>query len=684
MKSQKKVKNQKEDSVCANPNLPTIAIEKNSHDQTQLDYLDQLGFIYGSVILKYVQQDNLFKKKLIFRKEGWKNQKQSFYTPKWNGIYILTGPISNCFVIDIDNLQKPEAAKLKELCQSDCNLIVQSKKGPHFYYTFDNDLNLTRTFENFGFDIRAQGGIILSPPSFYFDENNNRIQYEYKRLPEGHTVNSISQKTKEYLFQLIVGPIKNKKEMKNHIKEVKKIINIKIDPIKETHDGIKKVLDGLDKQRSVDYHDWLYCGWILKNEGYGLELWDYFSKKSDTYCLDSNYPFYEKYFMNNYDEENRLTIATLWYWLRCDDPKLFHALRKEKIINEYKLNSDFKIEIFDNFDHNVMLDLFEADMIALGPEKYSLIIELTNSFKYFNKFHMETLGANYKYTCNKNNKYWENIGFELKKPYRNLKVELDKKKWHFYKFYEGNLHKPYYNKIEFEPDKKFNKHHTINMFKGFKYENSNIECDLQLIKPILDHIVYLCNCNQTTSDYVINRCAYIIQHPSHKRNLAIVFYCLIDDDSGANIFVSIMGKIFGDYFGEFDNKDLKWSMEEKFRYKYLMVGKNIILRKHESLDFLNERIEKPGFTIYGDSNTIPNSYTVNDYCNFILFVKDERSIGRLAGFNWRYNVIFGPQYGKEKEYYNYLENVINDEKIMESFFIYLKTKDLKNFDPSEF
>ena len=62
---------------------------------------------------------------------------------------------------------------------TECKMIVKTKKGFHFYYEFDNDLNYTMTYQNYGFDLRADGGVIIAPPSRYADEKGTVIEYKY-------------------------------------------------------------------------------------------------------------------------------------------------------------------------------------------------------------------------------------------------------------------------------------------------------------------------------------------------------------------------------------------------------------------------------------------------------------------------------------------------------------------------
>ena len=92
---------------------PTITKEKKSHDKTQLKFLDEMKFIYGSVQINY-KFDGIRYRKYPQIKGKWKGQSESRYDSSCNGLYVLTGPISNFFVIDIDDV----------LCESSKYIII--------------------------------------------------------------------------------------------------------------------------------------------------------------------------------------------------------------------------------------------------------------------------------------------------------------------------------------------------------------------------------------------------------------------------------------------------------------------------------------------------------------------------------------------------------------------------------
>jgi P4 family phage/plasmid primase-like protien len=87
---------------------------------------------------------------------------------------------------------------------------------------------------------------------------------------------------------------------------------------------LKKVLFGLSPKRADDYEDWLRVGFICFNECVGMEMWDAWSKQSRKYtagCCVEKWSGFKK---------GNLTVATLWKWLKADNPALFAELSPQR------------------------------------------------------------------------------------------------------------------------------------------------------------------------------------------------------------------------------------------------------------------------------------------------------------------------------------------------------------------
>ena len=96
--------------------------------------------------------------------------------------------------------------------------------------------------------------------------------------------------------------------------------------IKEENDGdlIAKLLSKLALKRCNDHDDWVRAGIICFNEGVPLKVWDDWSKKGSGYRAGECAKRWKSFKRGN------ISQATLWRWLREDNPTAFEALRGER------------------------------------------------------------------------------------------------------------------------------------------------------------------------------------------------------------------------------------------------------------------------------------------------------------------------------------------------------------------
>ena len=96
----------------------------------------------------------------------------------------------------------------------------------------------------------------------------------------------------------------------------------------------------LNEKRSNDYHDWLRVGLALHNiDNSLLSVWSEFSKKAGVKFKEGECEKIWKT-MKNPSNGNVLTIRSLAYWAKQDDPKQFEAFNKEEFKNMMKKSLD--------------------------------------------------------------------------------------------------------------------------------------------------------------------------------------------------------------------------------------------------------------------------------------------------------------------------------------------------------
>jgi P4 family phage/plasmid primase-like protien len=340
-----------EDWLLPRTSLPKIATEKIFHDKTQIKFLENMSFIYGSVDIKmkYYESDNIYKKDPTYVRK-WKNQTKSFHDPRLNCMYVLTGEISNCFVIDIDDETLPIANKISNMSKKTCNLISETRRGKHFFFLYDEEIFECKQFKEYGFDIRSNGGLIFCPPGYYYDENNKLIQYKYSKKPDNLQLNKMTDELKTYLLNLCnhhqdtdSKKTKKIKSKSNNKKEefltpyVKSLLKNKESYILTLKEALKEGVENLDVNRNCCYTKWVELGMLLSKFGdYGVNLWKDFSK---------NYSDYDEDEINKklitFSENDGLQFGSLYHWLKEDNKKYskYYYIKYKELINF--INIDF-------------------------------------------------------------------------------------------------------------------------------------------------------------------------------------------------------------------------------------------------------------------------------------------------------------------------------------------------------
>ena len=286
----------------------------------------------GSMTVKPHPVDG-YKKDFAFPSE-WQKLTKSSIDRRASGHAMRTGSDVGIFGIDIDDPELPHNQELMDLMVN-CNMKQKTKKGFHYIYKWDPRIKQS-TSKELALDTRANGGCLFVAPSCARAPDGSIIaSYEWLRLPEeDNEINAVPEEVIEYL---------------------KKFGNIYIDAPKEDilseptntdtdRDGdvnvLFKVLDGLNVKRFDDYDSWLKIGIVCHNEGLPLTVWDTFSQKSDGYEVGAC----GKKWLTFKEKSVRLTEATLWFWLKQDNPTLFYSLMEERE-STWKL-----IELLNNND----------------------------------------------------------------------------------------------------------------------------------------------------------------------------------------------------------------------------------------------------------------------------------------------------------------------------------------------
>jgi len=121
----------------------------------------------------------------------------------------------------------------------------------------------------------------------------------------------------------------------------------------ETTDPWIELLNGLSDARYATYLDWLRIAAVVKNEKWDYETFDKICEKRPQYHKESNLKIFKKL-----QDDGKVKQATLWAWLKEDNPTLFGKLQQKR--RDFYKTLDFGISDKD------YAEMFYAQM----PDRY--------------------------------------------------------------------------------------------------------------------------------------------------------------------------------------------------------------------------------------------------------------------------------------------------------------------------
>lgn len=615
-----------------------------------LELYERLKINYGSCDL----QINDIGKKVIMNSTSWDDP----YNKDKNCVRAKTGEINGFCDLDLDDMKNPVCQKLEELADKCCNFKYRTKKGFHYWFRFDEDLKQTIHKKEYGFDFLANGGLTFCPPTNYLDFNKQRIVYTFVIQPEeNQRLNRMSDELKDELKRLFIDRIKPKDKLLN--KEIKleqhKTEKAKIENSEKNDIEMAKILNLLNINRADDYCYWIITGLALKSAGYNLKLWDDFSRRSNKYREG------ETSYLWTYLNPNRITTKTIYYWLKLDNPEEFQKSKSK--INNYNKTINMKDE--KEFSDEIFYKMLKEDKDLLNSD-YEKYFEQTISFKYFNHFHMHITYGNIFYAITYDNykQYLSSIS-SIKDTYLEYKE--------FINLWLGSAKRQKYKKLDFLPNQVCPSS-TYNMFSNFLYEKENKTYNYDKIKPLLDHLILLCN-NKDVSDYLIKWWASIRQHPDKKSLVAIVLYS-DTQGTGKNTAVDIVGSLFKGYTASITESDIGKKFNKKFEGKLLIWGDEISgNNKHDSNALKNlitqtiQNIEPKGKDEYECRDNSNYMFTTNYDSAFKIEEKDRRML-----------LINCLEKCESVQYYKHLQELLKDDEVLYELDKYISTIDLSTFD----
>lgn len=671
-----------------------------------LEELQKLNFKIGSVEITTFYNDKGELKKNLFYGRDWHKPKIvkeikfkkiikddndepiiKDETHIMNGYYVITGKESNIIVLDLDDMNNEHCKELHKLCGLYGAFTVNTRKGHHFYFQYDDDfktkLQGRDDNDNVIFDLQTNGQQIICPPSTYSTPDGN-INFEYKILSQTpYEIKPMHQKIKEYLLNFKNNNTKTIKSNKSCAeKKVIQPTNTIIDSTIIQDELIIRLINGLNEKRSTQTDNWLTASYCFHNSKYDLKYFDYFSKLHYKKYNSLEVSIHYDKLKIKTDIDKQLTMATLWAWLKEDNEGLFAELKKETTPEHYKIT----IDKYECLSYERLYKLVEDDQQELG-EDYYYTFKNSRSFQYFNHFFIWLCPQSTMYKIDdKGPLPYDTKCFPdlkviqfVKKEDKHGNINIEKKGHCFVNMWIKSKEMRKIAKFVFNPNPEYiNNKEEVNLFNGFPLDKNNDGTyDESLIKVYLDHIKRICNNEKDVYDYVLNWFAHIIQKPHVRTTVALVFYS-DTEGVGKNLIFDVLNKILGKYYLKLKStEEFTINFNSHHQNKLLGVCDEINARARSISDELKDAISRNTMVITYKGK---ESYVIDDYINLVLTTNNE-GVLKVPRAGRRFEIIGCPEQKIDREVTKKILNIMNDDKLLMNVYNYFKNRDITEFDP---
>jgi len=515
------------------------------------------------------------------------------------GYALLTGKRSGITAIDVDDMKLEHNMILSRLCEEAGAIKQVSRKGNHYIFRYTPALKTT-TNKKLALDIRNDDGLLYCEPSKYIADGKTH-KYKFMNLPD--EISEIPECPKAVLDYInnLYKPVLSKEEKKKVAVSAKKdahaLDKMKAD-ISLSQEDIRTVLMSINQEHAEDYHDWIKVGLALYNAKMPWELFDEFSQRSKE-GYEEGKCFYTWNSFKHREQEDPITLKTLYWWLKQENPEVFATL-----INQQ-----------DNAEYVKMKTEFEKDNFIVGTKLCHLHQNGTRSF--ISDTEARLLYANREF-----------------KVYDGEKV----KKQPFYNIWLKDPKRKQYDRMDFCPDMQSCPESVYNLFKGLK--GGELQMDMtpeeikEAIEPVLYHIGTLTSQNP---EYFIRWLANIIQTPHIKSQTSIVLRDVSKmlkpgGGTGKNLFIEWFGeKLLGDeYFLVLGNNSLLYDQfTEHLEHKLLVYIEEAKGRDNmREIDTLKASITSKSKMI--NRKGVPK-YMQNDFARYIWGTNNENPLPTYGG-----------------------------------------------------
>ena len=708
-----------------------------------VEMLQEFCFVMGSFKLgaRILRDDN--DNPIGIKKEpkglpiNWREPKTAKVDLSNSGFYVLTGTISNCIVIDIDDPENEIAKRIMAYGDEQCDLIVKTNKGYHYYFAYDPTFPTPLHADKLGFpcDLLTTGSMVYAPPTAYRNPlTGGMVHYQIKRIPKerkGRILAPMSEELRSCILHnmKIVAKGKSNTSIPHSEKAAKvtKVTNdmaemgiedgeiiavgeIGTDKNTPTEYEIRTVLMNVEPTRWDTYENRQKLGYYLKHTYDNSDLMhEVLSKNYGKYAKNEAELFYRRLKLDT-KREKVATLNSFWDWIHLDNRAIHHRLiydvgtSKNPLLPQdndpySKFQIHTLIELVDDINKSKRGGILRHEFNFSRPVQYFNIhhvyltthSELYRIAKGDDQIHIKNIKnylAGIKINIINEEKE-DKEGEDTPKKGRGrvskrIKAEPFLTLWMSCKFSntaDNFIFEPNTKKFEEKYKKYIDR--PYNQFNGFPYDyimdksipTNDFVYNPDDISPVLKHIENLTGGGEPT-EYFLNWVARCLQKPYDKARVAIIIYSHAEG-VGKNLLLSIIQKLFGRYF-------MKVSAAGEFSAQFNIdwTGKLIALTDELSID-TRQHIDRINDAITRDEMVAEvkcgaRYHDIPDYMNFIFTMNIANSF-RIRNSDRRYMIYNAEGSLLDEDSVQKLTEFKDDEKKLKSLYYYFITRDITNF-----
>lgn len=415
---------------------------------------------------------------------------------------------------------------------------------------------------------------------------------------------------------------------------------------------------------------------IINNNSIAIQqLKDYYNKKNKNYNGDH---VFISYFLGQYEKIIiEFVICCLKERSRINNDNVFiYCQDGIMILKEAYVEQDFRdIENYlrEKASLNIKFKVKEMDEGFSEEELKSVQLKDDELFEqYKEEFETEFFKLNNPVCYVRelpDNKLQYFKPCELREYLLSSKYRFNDEKRTFYNSWTTSTNIRVKESIIFDPSN-LNDDTYYNLFRGFPYDDPNVDDLDEKSSKVLELIHHLCH---KDTSYILDWISRIVQNPSRKTEWAIILYSKVGG-VGKNCLTDFMVKMIGEYAGMVTNiEDITKKFNVDLCNKLFIYGDEINAGAKKVADELKK-------VITGKEKTMEkknyDATKIKDFSNYLFTTNNEHCF-KIEAEDRRYLLIRCTDQRKSDDFYSEFYQELDDELMMKQLFKYFKNRKIE-------